>query len=379
MAIDELDLHAGRRATVDWPLYSCDDHLDLWALPPDLWTSRLPAAMHERAPRVVEADGVARWVIDGTVAGVSGLPTSGANSALGRAGLAHDGFRPSDPVKRLADMDRDGLFASVIYGPAVLGLPINDPELKAACWRAWNDFATEFNAHAPERLAVLPVLPTHSPDAAAAELERVAAAGHRGALVYCFELAVGDPAWDRLWAAAAETRLPISFHIGGGVSTIPIRADSWAHLAFSTVVAMQLCEPLATMIFCGALEKHPAMRLVMAEAGLGWLPYFVNRMDASTRKRPGVARDYQLQSLPSEVFRRQVFCTFEEEDDGETYIGLLGADNVMWASDYPHADSTFPESRAAIVASLGGLPEPQLRKVTADTCRELYGFGAAPS
>ncbi len=371
--IDEHPALSG--ASVDWPLYSCDDHLDMWALPPDLWTSRLAAGDRDRGPRVVQSGGVARWMVDDHVLGVSGVPTSGAHSALGRAGLAHDGLRPSQPDKRLVDMDRDGLFASVIYGPSVLGLPIVDQDLKAACWRAWNDFASEFNAHDPRRLAVLPVLPTHSPKAAAAELERVAAAGHRGALMYCFEFACGDREWDRVWATSADTGLPISFHIGGGVSTIPIKQDSWAHLAFSAVVAMQLCEPLATMIFSGALERHPGMRLVMAEAGLGWLPYFVHRMDASTLKRPGVAKDYQLRVMPSEIFRRQVYVTFEEEDDGATFIDMLGADNFMWASDFPHADSTFPESRASIAASFGALSPADCRKITADNCRDLYGFG----
>ena len=146
-------------------------------------------------------------------------------------------------------------------------------------------------------------------------------------------------------------------------------------LAFSAVVAMQLCEPLATMIFSGALERHPGMRLVMAEAGLGWLPYFVHRMDASTSKRPGVAKDYQLRDMPSEIFRRQVYVTFEEEDDGATFIDMLGADNFMWASDFPHADSTFPESRASIAASFGALSPADCRKITADNCRGLYGFG----
>jgi predicted TIM-barrel fold metal-dependent hydrolase len=365
---------AARLQRVDWPLYSCDDHLDMWALPPDLWTSRLAAADRPNAPQVVALDGVPTWMVGDAVLGISGLPTSGAHSALTRAGLADDGLRPSKPDLRLVDMDRDGLQVSVIYGPAVLGLPIADAELKARCWQAWNDFADDFNAYDRARLAALPVLPTHSPEAAAAELERVAALGHRGALMYCFEFVCGDPRWDRVWAVAAETGLPISFHIGGGVSTIPMNPHSWAHLAFSTVVAMQLCEPLATMIFCGALERHPGMRLVMAEAGLGWLPYFVHRMDASAAKRPGVAKDYQLKVAPSEIFRQQVFITFEEEAHGATYIELLGADNFMWASDYPHADSTFPESRASIVASFDALSEADCRKITADNCRTLYKF-----
>jgi uncharacterized protein len=363
-----------RMQKVDWPLYSCDDHLDMWALPPDLWTSRLPHADRDRAPQVVDRNGVPTWVVGDSVLGISGLPTSGSNSALSRGGIDADGLRPSKPDLRLLDMDRDGLYASVIYGPAVLGLPIADNELKASCWRAWNDFAIEFNSYEPARLSVLPVLPTHSPEAAAAELQRVAAAGHRGALMYCFEFDCGDPEWDRVWATSAETGLPISFHIGGGVSTIPMEPNGWAHLAFSTVVAMQLCEPLATMIFCGALERNPGMRLVMAEAGLGWLPYFVNRMDASAAKRPGVAKDYQLKSVPSEIFRQQVFITFEEEAHGSTYIDLLGADNFMWASDFPHGDSTFPESRAAIEASFDSLSEADCRKITADNCRTLYNF-----
>ncbi len=365
---------SARVAAVSWPLYSCDDHLDMWALPPDLWTSRVAAADRDRSPRVIDRDGRPRWTVDGHVLGVSGQPTSGAHSALTRAGLADDGLRPSKPDLRLIDMENDGLYASVIYGPAVLGLPIADPEFKSTCWRAWNDFAADFNAHDRKRLAVIPVLPTHSPEAAAAELERCASLGHRGALMYCFEFDCGDPSWDRVWAISHDTGLPISFHIGGGVSTIPIKPDGWAHLAFSTVVAMQLAEPLATMVFCGALEKHPNMRLVMAEAGLGWLPYFVHRMDASTIKRPGVAKDYQLKAMPSEIFRQQVYITFEEEAHGAAYIGLLGADNFMWASDYPHADSTFPESRASILQSFGDLSEADCRKITADNCRALYNF-----
>jgi predicted TIM-barrel fold metal-dependent hydrolase len=366
---------SGRLQKVDWPLYSCDDHLDMWALPPDLWTSRLPQADHARAPRVIDRNGVPTWMVGDSVLGVSGTPTSGGFSALARGGLADDGLRPSKPDLRLVDMDRDGLQVSVIYGPAVMGLPIADPDFKARCWQAWNDFAIEFNSHDPARLAVVPVLPTHSPQAAAAELERVASLGHRGALMYCFEFDCGDPMWDRVWAVASETGLPISFHIGGGVSTIPIKPDGWAHLAFSSVVAMQLCEPLATMIFSGALERHPGMRLVMAEAGLGWLPYFVHRMDASAAKRPGVAKDYQLRAAPSEIFRGQVFITFEEEAHGSTYIELMGADNFMWASDFPHADSTFPESRASILASFDALSEADCRKITADNCRDLYQFG----
>ena len=365
-----------RLGEVTWPLYSCDDHIDLWALPPDLWTSRLPANRRDDGPRVVDRDGVPTWLVGEQVLGVSGRPTSGAISALSRAGLGDQWQRPATPALRLADMDRDGVHASVIYGPAVLGLPIADPELKAMCWRTWNDWVAEFNAYDPSRLAALPVLPTHSPQAAADELERVAADGHRGALVYCFEFDCGDPAWDRIWAVAQDTGLPLSFHIGGGLAVPAV--DSWRALAFTTRIAMQLSDQLAAMVFSGALERHPGMRLVLAEAGLGWVPYVVNRMDATAAKYRGSDRDYSVHDRPSDIFRRQVFVTFEEEREGWTYVQMLGPENCMWASDYPHADSTFPESRAAIAESFGQLSEQDCRRITADNCQTLYGFPAAP-
>src|SRR5207244_10930175 len=145
-------------------------------------------------------------------------------NAIGRAGIEDDGYRAGTPKLRLEDMDRDGLWASVIYGPLALGFPIEDPALQNACYAAWNDWAVEeFNAVAPDRLCVLAFLPGHSPKAAAAELERVAGLGHRGAIVDIFAIDLGDPAWDRLWAAAAHTRLPISFHLKGG---------SWSNLSY---------------------------------------------------------------------------------------------------------------------------------------------------
>lgn len=355
-------------------LYSCDDHLDLWTLPLDLWEARFPAGLRERAPRVVTQGEHEWWMCDGTILGPSGLKMLGDYNATVRAGIEDDGFRASTPSLRMQDMDRDGIVASVIYGPSLFGLPIADPELKATCLRTYNDWADEFNAHDRSRLCVLPVLPTHSPEAAVAELERVAKLGHRGAIISPFEFRVADEAWDRLWAAAAATRLPISFHIGFGTSSVKIAYMSWEMAAFSAVAPMQLDEPLAMMIFCGALERHPDMRLVLAECGIGWVPYFVGRMDQAGEKHLPKATDYKLKAKPSEIFRRQVYATFEEEPFGPQLIPILGPDNFMWASDYPHPDSTFPHSARAIEEAFAGLDAALVRKVTADNCRELYRF-----
>jgi predicted TIM-barrel fold metal-dependent hydrolase len=360
-------------------IYSCDDHLDLRAVPPELWQSRLPRALAERGPRVVSRDGDATWVCEDRVLGGSGLAGSNAVvkslSAIGRAGIDDDGYRASNAKLRLEDMDRDGLWVSVIYGPVALGFPIADPELQNACYAAWNDWAVEeFNAVAPDRLSVLAFLPGHSPEAAAAELERCASIGHRGAVIDVFDIDVGDPAWDRLWAAAEATGLPVSFHLKGGTSPkLSYQIGKWQSAAFATVLPLQLDEPLATMVFCGALERHPGFRLVLAESGVGWLPYFLTRMDLEWRALRD-RLDYAPATAPSEIFRRQVFATFEEEELGPELIPMLGADCCMWASDYPHTDSTFPNSLQAIEDTLGSLPEEDRRKIVATNCARLYGF-----
>jgi uncharacterized protein len=360
-------------------LYSCDDHLDLSAVPPGVWESRLPRADAERGPRVVERDGKSVWVCEDRVIGVSGSASASEStkklSAIGRAGIEDDGYRAGTPHLRLQDMDRDGLWVSVIYGPAALGLPIQDPALQSACFAAWNDWTIEeFNAVAPDRLCALAFLPNQSPTAAAAELERAASIGHRGAILDAFSADIGDPAWDQLWAAAERTGLPISFHIkGGSWSGLSYRLGKWQSAAFASIMPLQFDEALATMVFSGALERHPGCKLVLAEAGIGWLPYFLARMDMEWRAlRDKIAGSIEM--APSDLFRRQVIATFEEEALGPELIPLLGADSCMWASDYPHTDSTFPNSRHAIEETLGALPEADRRKMTATNCANLYGF-----
>ncbi|MEW6271139.1 MAG: amidohydrolase family protein [Thermodesulfobacteriota bacterium] len=352
-------------------IFSCDDHIDLWALPPDLWQARMPDKLKPGAPRVVAQGPQKLWMAGGKVLGPSGLAVA-QYSAIARAGIEDDGLRASTPELRLRDMDLDGIWSSVIYGPSLLGLQIDDLELKAACLRAYNDWAAEFNAIDRERLCVLPVLPAHDAASAVAELERVAKLGHRGAILYCFETRITDPAWERLWQAAASHELPISFHIGGGGSLIELDAQSWKLAAWSAVTPMQMDEPLAAMIFSGALERNPRMKLVLAEAGIGWIPYLVERMDAVAEKHLHAAKDYRIKQKPSDIFRQQVLVTFEEEPLGPHLLPLIGADNVMWASDYPHPDSPFPHSKKAIEEAFAGLDPALRRKATGENCARLY-------
>ena len=127
------------------------------------------------------------------------------------------------------------------------------------------------------------------------------------------------------------------------------------------------------MLFGGALERHPEFTLVLAESGVGWLPYFLTRMDLEWHALRDKL-DYAPSIAPSELFHRQVIATFEEESLAERFIPMLGADSCMWASDYPHTDSTFPHSLHAIDETLGSLSEADRRKITATNCAQLYRF-----
>jgi predicted TIM-barrel fold metal-dependent hydrolase len=360
---------------------SCDDHLDIYHLPPTLWSDRLPAKYKEAGPRVTERDGMKLWTIGDNTLGVSGKIDAYATSR--RTDIEDDGFRPADPVRRLDDMDYDDIHSSIVYGPgALFGFPTDDPELKKLTLAAWNDWAaTEFNSHAPDRLSALPALPATTPKDAIDELHRVVSLGHKGVLFRVHDLDLNHirGEWDALWAALAESGVPVSFHIGGG-SNIQLSAtasydgDRWIIPAYAAPAPLQLDEPLAAMIFSGVLEDYPALKLVLAESGIGWLPWFVTRMDGIFEKHCAPHPDVSIKTLPSELFNRQVWATFEEEPLGAQLIPLLSPDNFMWACDYPHPDSTWPNSRAAIDEALGTLDAETIQKVTSDNCRKLYGI-----
>jgi len=360
---------------VSYKIVSADDHLDVVSLPPTLYTDRLPKKFLDRGPQVIQTPQGNVWMADGEKVGDSGasMGTEPALRAIDRAGIEHDGFRPSTPELRLEDMDRDGIYAHVIYGPAT-GMRISDPLLKAACLSAYNAWSAEFNDFDYNRLCILAHLPPHEPQAAVDELRTAAQQRHRGAVISPFDAAVPiyDVAWEPLWTTAEETEVVMHFHLGKGMWLAHPLRGSWRLAAFSTVAPIQLDEALAVMIFSGALERHPNMKLVLGESGLGWIPYVIERMDLQMGNHGARATDYRIQMKPSELFHRQVYATFEEENLGKRLIPEIGIDNVMWASDYPHPDSTFPESKRAIKELSADMNAAAVKKLTSSTAASLY-------
>jgi predicted TIM-barrel fold metal-dependent hydrolase len=356
----------------DQRIISADDHMDIHVLPPTLFSERLPVALRERGPQVVDTDDGPYWQAEGRLVSPSG------RKAKGYIRSEDHGFRPGQPETRIEDMDRDGVHAQVIYSPMTTQLRLQDAELRAACMCAYNDWAVEFNRVDPRRLLLLSHIPGHSPSAARDELLRVAKLGHKGAIIAQDEgvSPIFEDEWHPFWDAAQETGLPIHAHLGPTGTMLKPQLGSWRMPAFVAVIPMQLDETLCGMVFSGILERRPNVKFVLGEGGLGWIPYVLERMDHEHHKYYDNTKDHRLDMLPSEIFRRQIYVTYEEETIGVKLIPEIGVDNVMWASDYPHGDSTWPHSRKAIAESpLASLGDDVLRKIVCDTAAAVYEIG----
>jgi predicted TIM-barrel fold metal-dependent hydrolase len=379
---------------MDYRMISADDHLDLQYLPRDLWTSRLPAAFRDRAPHVEEKNGAALWVCEGQTWGrCAGAPVPRRPkpnpTAFDRVGIDESERRPARPQLRLADMDRDGVEAQVIYGP-ITSVSIADPELRVACHRAYNDWLADFCAAAPQRLLGVAMLPPEDPAAAADEVVRIARAGRlrqANLQIAWVKPRLHDPVWEPLWRAFEETGLILSFHVvvfGGGGSQLGVSAPEAGKPA-STFAATKLfmgqfLDPFVDLFAWGILERHPKLRLVMSEAGVGWLPWIVQELDQRFA-RLYEAKDYwagrggiPLTTRPSELFRRQVWASFQVDPVALTLLDFYGEGRLLWASDYPHPDGTWPRSREAIDAQMAALAPAVRRQLTRENAAALYGL-----
>jgi uncharacterized protein len=374
-------------------LISCDDHMDLGQLPADLWTTRLPPELRDRAPRIEERDGQAVWVCDGKVWG-SWVGKQLGNEQLARPKPIYNAFdrggiidqstrRPAIAELRLADMDRDGVQSQVIFGP-IFQISTDDPVLRVACYRVYNDWLMEFCAAAPDRLIGVPMLP-ETPDGATEELLRLAAKGgvrQVTLMIAQIKPKLDDPAWEKLWTALEESGIILSWHITVFLPVPGSRAAGKAASVFENTKGFlnNFLEPFVDLFAWGILERHPKLKMVMAEAGTGWLPWLVQELDYR-HWRLWEAKDFwadkgglALETKPSELFKRQIYATFQEDHAAMSLIPFFGEGHLLWASDYPHPDSVWPNSKAAIERQMRDLSPEMRRKLTHDNAAALYGL-----
>jgi predicted TIM-barrel fold metal-dependent hydrolase len=374
---------------------SADDHIDLRWLPKDLWSRRLPANLRARGPRVIETENGECWTWEGQTFSPHGYYTaaqgSGAMWAIERGGVMRPGeLRPTTAELRLNDMDRDGADASIMYGPTD-PMPIADAELRRRCYEVYNDWLAEFCAANPARLIGVAQLSLEDPQAARDELERLAKRGglrHVNILASRAKPPVYDEAWEPFWALAEEVGIPIGFHLAVLVKKTRLDEDNRAagNLVIATASryaqeppGIQLLEPMTGLIFAGVLDRHPRVTIVMAEAGLAWVPSMIQGLDVwyqRTRDGRRLTGDGPIalpKMLPSEYFHRQIWISFVDDPLGIKMVGnVLDPDKVMFGSDYPHPASTWPDSRKVLEESKQTLSPTVWQKVFRENARTLF-------
>ena len=374
-------------------LISSDSHV---VEPVDLWAERLDRSLKDRAPRVVPNENrpgvslVAPGIMPFPIAGLWAIGKSGQELAK-HMSEAHGEVRRSgwDPVERLKDQDVDGVAAEVIYPSLAMPLfGLADAELQTACFRIYNDWLAEYCSYKPSRLVGIGLISLFDIAGAIKEMERCRKLGMRGAMIWGAaprERPYGTPAYDPFWQAASDLNMPLSLHVltGGELKgpTNKLTGDllrSGAEAATTHQVAgyifmtVDVQFTLVSLVLNRVFERFPQLKIVSAENDTGWLPHFLYRMDHAYEKYWNVAGMRPFEMKPSDFLRRQLRATFQDDPIGPATHEYFGADNYMWASDFPHTDSTWPHSREVIEKDFDGVPETVKRKITCDNAAKLY-------
>ncbi len=355
-------------------IVSADSHINT---PRYLYEEFAPARFLDRLPRVESTDEGDFWLFEGTRRpGVIGLSAAAGMKPdeYGVKAVRFDEVRPGswDTAARVADQELDGIAAEIIYYAGMQGDQTRDLELRHVMYRTYNDWLASFVGGAPDRLVGLAAIPMWDVEFARAEAHRAAKLGLRGAIIPSWSPGESyvDSSWDPLWSTFEELGLPVSMHLGTRPHWVRLDNCSPAYLSVSKI---SMAEPLAIMLFGGPLLKHPDLEIVMAEAGIGWLAYMKEWMD-NVYKRHRFWTKLEMPELPSSYFERQVFSTFQEDRPGVVTRHLIGIDNIMWASDYPHSDTTWPNSRKFIDEQFFDVPDDEREKIVSSNAAKLYGL-----
>ena len=377
-------------------LISADNHIDMTYCPADLWSAAAPAKWKGTAPRTEQRDDGLHWIVDGDDKGMwNGVGpgftkyTKGSFNHVDEmkdAGFEWDYFpgakpRPTTPDLRVADLDRDGVKAEIVYGCLMINHMIADKAMRGWADGVYNDWVADFAKRAdPNRVFPLAIVPNHDPVEAAAEVRRCAKMGLRGGDM-AFKNSV-VPLWHHdwyaVWEAAAECHFPISFHSTGSQSPrAPNNPEmekeyftQW-RLVRSALFQTDTMEVLVSLLASGACAKYPDFKFVLGESGVTWLPYIFDRLDTEYHDR---ARSLGFCMKPSDYFRRQGFVTYQQDQFLEPIIPLIGEDNIMWGSDYPHPDCLWPESHAVIGRNLAAISPSVRAKIVHDNAAKLYNI-----
>ena len=386
-------------------IISADDHV---IEPAHVWQDRMPSKHKELAPKIVIApqgemtlnDGVwletpgtgdkmaawwhfenKRYQIKQMVA-CPGIPPE----EVTMEGVTYDDIAPGcyDPIARLADMDINHVEASLCFPnyPRFCGQlfsEADDLELGLLCVQAYNDWMIdEWCGSSGGRLIPLCIVPLWDAELAAKEIYRVAERGCRAVAWSELPAWLGRPGlhgdfWDPFLKACEETQTVICMHIGSGTKTVQTSPEA------PTVVTANLivCNSAASMIdwiFSGKFEQFPNLKLLYAESQIGWIPYFIERADDTWRTHQWAQGEKRIPKPPSHYYKRHVYSCFFKDTVGIDLLDRIGEDNVLFETDYPHQDGTFPNTLAIAEELFGHLEQETIDKISRNNAIKLFGL-----
>jgi predicted TIM-barrel fold metal-dependent hydrolase len=365
---------------------SADSHV---MEPAGTYRDHIEPMWRERAPVLVDDPGMgATMVIDPGSPHESRIPypiIAGAGVPWDRLSLRagtrfEDLHRGGwDPVARLGDQDRDGIAAEVIY-PSTGMLLCNHPDVdyKHACFAAYNRWVAGFCATAPDRLIGLGQTAMRTQGDTLADLEAIRSLGLRGVMLPGFpgEADFDDPCWDEVWDALVALALPPSFHIltaGQSVGGAGFRGPKLN--SFLGIIRGNQ-DIIGVLTYGGVFERHPQLRVVCVEADAGWLPHYLYRMDHAYERHRNWLTVERLSKAPSAYVLDQVYLTFQDDHVAFQTAHLMNADRLLWANDFPHSDSTWPDSQAVLAEQTAHLDPAVVTRIVRDNVAELYGLAS---
>jgi predicted TIM-barrel fold metal-dependent hydrolase len=379
-------------------IIDADTHL---SEPHDLWTSRAPASLKDRMPRVKLVNGKRAWVIG------DDIPLSGAGGASPISVIRKDGSKSRsleffdwqiedvhpgafNIKERLKLMDQSNIFAQIVY-PNVLGFGGQnagrvESDLRIASIEIFNDAMAEIQAESNGRIFPMALLPWWDVRQSVKETERVKAMGLRGVNINSdphLHKGVPDLAethWDPLWEACAGLDMPINFHIGASESAMDWFGNSfWPSEAIdvrfaigSSMLFFGNARVMANILLSGILDRHPKIKFVSVESGIGWIPFLLEVIEYQLAENAAGQR-YAL--TPAEYFARNMYSCFwfERRHIADT-IRQVGVDNVMFETDFPHPTCLYPEPLQHAASGLAALDAETRRKILSGNAAKLYSI-----
>jgi predicted TIM-barrel fold metal-dependent hydrolase len=340
------------------------------------WRDAAPRMrFHEKLGDAFFVDGLATPIPMGLVAAAGKRPEE-----IRLLGVRFDEMHRGgwDPEARMADQDRDGVAAEIIYPTVGMAL-CNHPDFdyKQACFAAYNRWLAEYCGAHPDRLFGCGQTAMRSPEDGIADLRAIAALGLRGVMM------PGNPAqedydspiYDRFWETAIELGLPLSFHILTD-RNYAFRHETRGPKMNGFLSIVRGCQDImGTLVLGGVFERHPELRVVCAEADAGWVPHYMYRMDhAYKRHRYWLPAGQTLSKLPSEYFAENIYTTFQDDWVAFKTAHLMNWKRLLWANDFPHSDSTWPWSQDVLALHKADLDAAQADAVLGGNVAALYGI-----